>query len=286
MFLIKKFKSRRKHPVSLLASIPSTSSAAAPSSISAAKKPTVPSLQLLDLPPEIHSAIVTYLAFPSKPNLKCTNHYFYDLVAPLTHNELLEAEQILPGVSKRFEAASGLSCSAKFFACKDCLRLRPRSKFANHVTRDMKRKRKRRGIGGMDADQRFCIDCGIKENRFYRGEYIEIGYEGFVLCVDCGEFRAKAKERGERRRCQDCWLSAHRVTLWREGRKQRRKARVEQRELHYARVRRKADRDLYDRTNYHAFADLEWLNCQETGTSAEPCIDLLVSRGFNDERVQ
>jgi hypothetical protein len=53
-----------------------------------------PSLSLLALPTEIHAAILTHLRFPDLHTLRLANHYFYVMIPPPIHAELLTFETL------------------------------------------------------------------------------------------------------------------------------------------------------------------------------------------------
>jgi hypothetical protein len=155
----------------------------------AAPEPT-----LLGLPTEIQHEIVSNLSsadFPDKYSLRLSCRYFYNLIPAMQHSELLEVE-------------SGPYCvTHKLFACKDCLRLRPASKFA-----DKMRKRKR-NQGGEEKSLRFCIECGIKPKagttRYTRGSYLEVMRVPHVICIRCGRFGQAGTGEADKKHCYGCW---------------------------------------------------------------------------------
>ena len=60
-----------------------------------------PKPTLLDLPVELQKAIIENLSpadFPAKFNLRTTCHYFFALIQPPTHNELLAKSRVLTAV--------------------------------------------------------------------------------------------------------------------------------------------------------------------------------------------
>lgn len=150
--------------------------------------------QFMDLPTEIHIAIISQLSCPGRPNLKLTNRYFYELVPAPTHPQLLAAEDpIYDGEDPD---------TLKFLTCRDCLRLRPSYKFSDNM-------RKGR-MGGMrsHAHKRFCLDCFVNPKpgttRHAKGMYVEVMGEGFVLCRDCVQFGPVRAEQADKRRCAGC----------------------------------------------------------------------------------
>ena len=123
---------------------------------------------LLHLPGELQDEIITYLEFPHSIKLKMTCRHFNNLIPKLSHEQLLEAEQTI--------------CSGHI-ACRFCLRLRPAFFFA-----DMMHSKKRR-VGGIEANKRFCLDCGLLHGagitRYNRGARLSILTEPFVICIQC-----------------------------------------------------------------------------------------------------
>jgi hypothetical protein len=159
-----------------------------------------PKPTLLDLPVELQKAIIENLSpadFPAKFNLRTTCHYFFALIQPPTHNELLAEEQ------------SPYGCVKELFACRECLRLRPNTKFAD----DMRRK-KNRAKGRQHACMRFCIDCSTKEThgpgtgKYTRGAHIKVMGVNYVVCMRCAQFGLALLERDQRPEeksyCQAC----------------------------------------------------------------------------------
>ena len=211
--------------------------------------------QLLDLPTEIHLEITRApsLSALDRLNLKCTNHHFYDLIPPLSHSDLLEAEKL---IHRQLVPQSGSSYARPTtFACKDCLRLLPRNKFSDIMTSN------KYSVRGKKADRRFCLECGLRKMAYYSGQYVQVEGAAFVLCVDCGLFKDAADDTTEKRRCQECWELVRHVIFCRDVRRQQRKEKLEQKALHEARGARRANQPP---VNYHAAADLEklaWLRC-------------------------
>jgi hypothetical protein len=114
-------------------------------------RPSDTSPPLMRLATELHLAIISF--FPNLKDakdetditllqLRRTNRYFRSLVLPPTHNDLLSLELIEPFKRSKY-------------ACRFCLRLRPKTKFAS-----IKLKGKT-GLGGTNREKRFCVDCGF-----------------------------------------------------------------------------------------------------------------------------
>lgn len=144
---------------------------------------------ILSLPPEIHLTITEKLAFPENLKLKVTNCYFYNLIPHPTHKELLEAE------------SSQYACDRNLFACMDCVRLLPASKFADNMRKAKKRK------GGAKSHGRFCIECGLNPKagttRYTRGSLIVNLGNVQVICVSCCRLN-KVKADDISIYCEDC----------------------------------------------------------------------------------
>lgn len=186
-------------------------------------------------PLELHTAIAAHLSFPDILNLKYTNRYLSALIPPLAHSELLEAEKT---PLSSFARGTGILSTPEYYACKDCLRLRPKSKFADNMTKGG------RGCKGSTAFTRFCLDCGLNPKpgttRYTRGSIILVGGRKFVLCAECVRFKpAVAKSVVDKRRCHDCWdrtqafqLGLDELARKRERREHRAAARVEREERH------------------------------------------------------
>ncbi|KAF7588079.1 hypothetical protein BBP40_006178 [Aspergillus hancockii] len=113
------------------------------SAIPRSEPPRTPSPQFMNLPPELHLLIANLLIFPDLIHLKLTCSYFSDIIPPLSHYELLQAE------------LSDFALARDIYTCRYCLRLRPAAKFADRMLR------RRRGRYGRDAEKRFCVECGL-----------------------------------------------------------------------------------------------------------------------------
>lgn len=152
----------------------------------------------LGLPPEIHLLIIDQLFFRDKIYLKRTCAYFYDLVPPLSHGELLDAE------------TSDYARGRDLYACRYCLRLLPASEFADRMLR------RRRGKYGRHADRRFCVACGLKPRdaaaRYGPGAHITMGNTFYVICISCNTFQRGAFDRHGRHtsECEPCWQMGRR----------------------------------------------------------------------------
>ncbi|KAF2664726.1 hypothetical protein BT63DRAFT_460219 [Microthyrium microscopicum] len=161
---------------------------------------------LLALPLELQEEIIGHLPFPAVVILKMTCAYFNGIIKPLTHQQLLDAEET--DICKQTDS----------YACRYCLRLRPASKFADNML-----KRRKSRYGG-DVHRRFCIGCGIQSvpgsTRYSRGSQIFIGGVCHVICFRCGIFKKGATEDKTQSKCLLCLADFERDNLNRLRRKQ------------------------------------------------------------------
>ncbi|KAJ5312242.1 hypothetical protein N7508_003072 [Penicillium antarcticum] len=146
------------------------------------------------LPTEILHLIAKNLDVFSLINLQHSCQRFCESIPSPTHKQLIEAEK------------SGLGFQKEFYACRDCLRLRPRAKFADTM---IKRKKAKWGPGATD---RWCVDCGLHPqpgtNRYTVGNLIPIMGGVYIICLRCGDFGVAAVEDGkpvETPLCEICW---------------------------------------------------------------------------------
>ncbi|KAL2869243.1 F-box domain protein [Aspergillus lucknowensis] len=155
---------------------------------------------LLSLPPELHLLIISNLSFPDLTCLKVTCSYFYHLIPPMSHEELLEAE------------CTAFAIDKDLYACRYCLRLRSGGRFADRMLR------RRRGRRGRHAGRRFCVQCGLKprgdsgEARYGPGAQVVMMGTAYVLCAECrrlgvaGMQRVGAMQPGALSHlCEQCW---------------------------------------------------------------------------------
>lgn len=105
--------------------------------------------------------------------------------------DLLEIEQwpAYTGVHGRPEHVKQPIAGHDFFACSLCLKLRSASKFSNAM---MKGKRGKLGSGTVEERRsRFCIPCGVAQDRYRRGTQLQYGGAGGgygFVCLGCGSF--------------------------------------------------------------------------------------------------
>ena len=150
---------------------------------------------LLNLPPELHLLITTFLPIPDLLKLRITCAYLWDLIR-ISHAQLLLAEST--------EWARNLN----LYACRYCLRLRVADKFADRMVR------RRRGRSGWDNGKRFCVECGLQprngQARYGPGAQVVLQGKLFVICRSCRVFRVGASDIGGRHTslCDSCWEGA------------------------------------------------------------------------------
>ncbi|KAF8856859.1 hypothetical protein BDZ45DRAFT_675222 [Acephala macrosclerotiorum] len=150
-----------------------------------------PPSTLLTLPLEIQNSITTHLTTPSILALRQTCTHFNHTLSPPTHPQLLLTEK------------TPWATSRNLYACKDCLRLRPSSKFADAM------KKGKKGLNGKEPHKRFCVDCGVEpkkgETRYSPGTEIVVDGERRVFCEGCGK-RKGGDEAGcpGSRECRAC----------------------------------------------------------------------------------
>ena len=105
---------------------------------------------------------------------------FRESIPSPTHPALLEAEVTEFGTQN------------DLYACRDCLRLRTRDKFADLMVKRTKAKRME------NCRDRWCVDCGINPrpgtNRYNAGNIITILDKPYAICLMCRKFRAAALE--------------------------------------------------------------------------------------------
>lgn len=138
---------------------------------------------IYDLPTEILLIIAHHLDAFSLIWLQRSCQLFRGIIPSPTHLELIEAETTQFGIEN------------DLYACQDCLRLRPRAKFADKMVKREKAK------GGSNAMARWCVDCGLNSrpgtNRYTANNIITILGEPYVKCLECREFREAASENGK-----------------------------------------------------------------------------------------
>jgi hypothetical protein len=132
----------------------------------ASPEPSSRPLSLLALPPEIHAAILP-LRFFDLHTLRLVNKYFYALIPPPIHAELLLAETL----------------DFDFLACVGCTRLRPVATFSSKMFI------KKKAPGGTQAHNRFCIECGHRPlpgtHRYMLGSRWKEDGVPFARCKRC-----------------------------------------------------------------------------------------------------
>ena len=142
---------------------------------------------LMDLPPELHHAIVANLDFPAYSYLKHVNSYFNQLIKPMNLSQLRKAEFSIIAIQKR-----AVACSA-------CLRLRKPLEFSDEMH------------NSGDTDRRVCIDCSVRDIGIdnEKARVINWGSLRHVICIDCDEFKIMSP-RKVLGICFKCWKQSGR----------------------------------------------------------------------------
>jgi hypothetical protein len=139
-------------------------------------------VSLLRLPTELKLLIIQNLDLVDQICLKMTCQPFNALIPRLAMPQLLEVE-LSP-----YATQSG----KERYACKDCLRLLPKTAFGDQMVKGKK------GKNGTYRENRFCVQCGINPRpgttRYSRGACIERQGEHFVVCLRCAKYGRGAVE--------------------------------------------------------------------------------------------
>lgn len=190
-----------------------------------------PPASLLGLPTELQYHIIRFLDFPDTIYLKMTCTRFNNLIRPLTHRELLEAERSTYGMER------------KLHACRYCLRLRPPSKFADKMLV------KKRSKYGREAGRRFCMECGITpqppegSTPYSLGSQILVHRMRYILCFTCRRL-GKHTQYDDFVECDRCFKA-------RQDREQRREDRARRRAEQAARRAVQLESDGYADSEDH-----------------------------------
>ena len=174
----------------------------------------------MDLPPELHLEIRGNLEFPEYLCLKYVSSYFNRLIKPMNLAQLRQAE------------LSSICINKGVLVCSACLRLRNRSDFSD----DMKK--------GRSADDRVCIDCGVRDQRkgYSSGEMINWSGLRHIICNKCPEF-GSASPRKLAGECKKCWKRSARTKEDRWGARDDIDVR-DSRRFHHAIICRSCYKDL------------------------------------------
>ncbi|KLJ11827.1 hypothetical protein EMPG_13029 [Blastomyces silverae] len=174
------------------------------------------SINIRDLPAEILHIIAQDLDVSSLIRLRSSCRDLRESIPSPTHRELLKVERTKFGTQN------------DLYACRDCLRLRPRAKFADKMVE------KRKGKGGSYRGNRWCLDCGINPrpgtNRYNPGNLIMIQGEPYAICLKCRTFRHGALIDGRCNVCQP-FTTVGLPDLFDKTKRRRDRLRVEQAEL-------------------------------------------------------
>jgi len=148
---------------------------------------------LLTIPVEIQTYIMGHLDIPGLQTLRLSCNYFYIIIPPPVHADLVAIEASLQG-------------NIDYFACVGCTTIRPRAMFSPSMLK------KKKTSGGSQACNRFCNECGRRplpglhrwtmgirwEEDDTRGSYVP-----FVRCLGC-ERIARAPADKAIRLCLGC----------------------------------------------------------------------------------
>ncbi|KAJ5614582.1 hypothetical protein N7528_008236 [Penicillium herquei] len=185
---------------------------------------------ICDLPTEILLIVAHHLDAFSLIWLQRSCQLFRGIIPSPTHLDIIEAE------TTQFGTENDL------YACQDCLRLRPRTKFADNMVKRKKAK------GGHNAKERWCVDCGINPrpgtNRYTAGNIITVLGEPYVICLRCRKFREGASDTGKPLFvCYFCWRSTRLI----EEHAEAERARQERARLRAEQAKRRARRrEMWD----------------------------------------
>lgn len=185
---------------------------------------------LLGLPTELQDYVIQYLDFPDVIFLKMTCRRFNSLIRPLNHGELLKAEHSIYSTDRRI------------YACRDCLRLRPASKFADNMLAAIRIKGR---FLYFTAARRFCVECGVNPRngataRYSPGSHIVVQGVHYVICQTCKCFkRGVTVAPGINiSKCRNCWQVEMRELEQRQKQQERARQQLE----HAARMNRRRRR--------------------------------------------
>lgn len=131
-----------------------------------------PDLGLSALPGELQDHIIPYLHPSSAVALRQTNHHF-NITASLERLEVKEVRNYLQDCVRRPHNSQNLAC---YF----CLRLRPKTVFAQSPGRSTYR--------GFHSDRRHrCLDCAVREDALMPGNCIIMANnrDRMLFCIAC-----------------------------------------------------------------------------------------------------
>lgn len=133
---------------------------------------------VLRLPVELHLDIIKRLDIRDRVNLASTNRYFRFIIPPLTHDELLLAEE------------SAWARSGQLYVCKGCVNFHSWASFADSM---------RKGKwcrSGMFANSRLCLKCGVNSALYTPGIHLTICNRAHVLCRTCQQLTDQIGHHG------------------------------------------------------------------------------------------
>ena len=156
---------------------------------------------LMHLPQELHLQIIQNLKpFPETMLLRLTNGYFYNLMSPLSDEEMKSLQH------KHYCVKRNLRY------CIDCNRLRPGHNF---VPYDI-------SMTVIDDRMSICIECGMHDESYpypHRSVF-KSKARTRVMCDDCSDM-PKGSLRRHEDLCQECWSRLEKLhktfPLWKKG---------------------------------------------------------------------
>ena len=148
---------------------------------------------LLQLPDAILLRIIGHLESNSEPNLailRRTHRIFWCLIRPekVGDRSTREPRKIPATQLRSAQDSFPFLFPSGYFACFECLRVKPANKFADDVCVEAAK-------WGLKPQKRLCLDCGIVRGK-YKADACVRG-QGVVhrLCRRCGKFIANACSR-------------------------------------------------------------------------------------------
>jgi hypothetical protein len=144
---------------------------------------------VMRLPVELHRDIIDLLDLPARALLSASCRYFAFTIKKPTFEEFLEAE------------ASEWATSKALYVCKGCARFRRLLQFSDDMRKG------KRGRKEVDANTRFCVDCGVKREWYPPGTELSIMGRPHVVCKHCKTFTDQVGSTGA---CASCSPKKHR----------------------------------------------------------------------------
>lgn len=133
-----------------------------------------------DLSSELHLMVISHLPNIDRVRLKITNHYFFDIIAPLT--EVANIVQIRRKLNRARKCRTAL-----WLECPHCLRIRRVSKFADNEYRVAVARMDKHWDPIIGSSHRCCLECAIKEgsNGYRTADIVVVQNRYHVVCARC-----------------------------------------------------------------------------------------------------